>query len=124
MAAKRVAGLVLMSLLRVVSMSWRQVELAKNAQEISERGVELYKRLLTFTDHIEGVGKNLQKAMSGYDAAVGSLQKSVLPAARKFKELQAATGLQDVPDLKVIEQNPRALDLTSEDEDEKRRASF
>lgn len=113
---------LLMSLLRVVGMSWRQVELAKNAQEISERGVELYKRLLVFTDHIESVGKNLQRAMSGYDSAVGSLQKSVLPAARKFKELQAASGLQDVPDLKIIEQNPRALDLTAEDEDEKRRA--
>lgn len=112
-----------MSLLRVVGMSWRQVELAKNATEISERGKELYTRLLTFTDHIEKVGKNLQNAMKGYDAAVGSLEKSVLPAARKFKDLQGAgSGAKDLPALSAIEETPRALMLTSEDEQEKKRA--
>ncbi|MCB1563255.1 MAG: DNA recombination protein RmuC [Alphaproteobacteria bacterium] len=113
---------LLMSLLRVVGLSWRQAELAKNAAEISERGLELYKRLLTFTDHIGKIGKGLQSAMGSYDAAVGSLEKSVLPAARKFKELQGATTVQDVPEQRLIEQAPRALNLTVEDEKEKQRA--
>jgi len=114
---------LLMSLLRVVGMSWRQVELAKNAHEISERGAELYKRLLAFTGHIEKVGKNLQGAMKGYDSAVGSLQSSVLPAARKFKELQGnnnAAG--EIPEFDTIEETPRLLTLTTEDEQEKKRA--
>lgn len=110
---------LLMSLLRVVAMSWRQVELAQNAQEISERGMELYNRLLTFTGHIEKVGKNLQSAMQGYDSAIGSLEKSVLPAARKFKELQNAQGTKDLPELNPVEQTPRALSLTAEDEEER-----
>lgn len=114
---------LLMSLLRVVGMSWRQVELAQNAQEISERGIELYKRLLAFTGHIEKVGKNLQTAMKGYDSAIGSLQSSVLPAARKFKELQGNSNTtDDLPDLDGIEQTPRLMTLTSEDEQEKKRA--
>jgi len=114
---------LLMSLLRVVGMSWRQVELAKNAHEISERGAELYKRLLAFTGHIEKVGKNLQGAMKGYDSAVGSLQSSVLPAARKFKELQGnnnAAG--EIPEFDTIEETPRLMTLTTEDEQEKKRA--
>ena len=86
---------LLMSLLRVVGVSWRQVELAKNAAEISERGSDLYKRLLSFTGHMENVGKNIQGAMKGYDAAVGSLERQVLPAARKFKDLQAANAALD-----------------------------
>ncbi|MFK7840506.1 MAG: DNA recombination protein RmuC [Bdellovibrionales bacterium] len=114
---------LLMSLLRVVGMSWRQVELAKNATEISERGVELYKRLLAFTGHIEKVGKNLQTAMKGYDAAVGSLQSSVLPAARKFKELQASNNtVADIPEFETIEETPRIVSLSVEDEQEKKRA--
>lgn len=113
---------LLMSLLRVVAMSWRQIELAQNAQEISERGLELYNRLLTFTGHIEKVGKNLQSAMAGYDSAVGSLEKSVLPAARKFKDLQSAQGTKDLPEFEAIEKSPRALSLTSDDEDQKKRA--
>lgn len=112
---------LLMSLLRVVGMSWRQVELAKNAHEISELGGELYKRLLTFTGHIEKVGKNLQTAMNGYDSAVGSLEKSVLPSARKMHELQGKQS-DDLNTLDAIERNPRLVSLTEEDEKEKKRA--
>jgi DNA recombination protein RmuC len=104
---------LLMSLLRVVGLSWRQIDLAKNAQEISERGMELYKRFLIFTDHMGKVGKGLQSAMGSYDAAIGSLEKSVLPAARKFKEL---------PEFKAVEQPARVLTLAAEDEKEKKRA--
>lgn len=112
---------LLMSLLRVVGMSWRQVELAKNAQEISELGGELYKRLLTFTDHIGKVGKNLQTAMNGYDAAVGSLEKSVLPSARKMHELQGKAAA-ELSTLDAIERAPRVLSLTEDDDKEKKRA--
>ncbi|MAE50191.1 MAG: DNA recombination protein RmuC, partial [Micavibrio sp.] len=112
---------LLMSLLRVVGMSWRQVELAKNAQEISELGGELYKRLLTFTDHIAKVGKNLQNAMNGYDAAVGSLEKSVLPSARKMHELQGKAAA-ELGEFDPIERAPRMLSLTEEDDKQKKRA--
>lgn len=116
---------LLMSLLRVVGMSWRQVELAQNAQEISALGADLYKRFLKFTDHLEKIGKNLQNAMSGYDAAVGSMERQVLPAARKFKDLQSAqAGMaeSDLPRFKPITEAPRLVSLASEDEAEKKRA--
>lgn len=115
---------LLMSLIRVVGMSWRQVELAQNAKEISERGYDLYKRLLTFTNHIEKVGKNISAALRGYNDAVGSLERSVLPAARKFKDLQGSTGT--TPELTVIvqeEESARVLMLSGEDEEEKQRAT-
>lgn len=114
---------LLMSLLRVVGMSWRQVELAQNAQEISDLGYDMYKRFLKFTDHLEKVGKGLQTAINGYDAALGSLERQVLPAARKFKDLQGAkVGMDDIPERKGIEAMPRNLNLTAEDEQEKQRA--
>ncbi len=111
---------LLMSLLRVVGMSWRQIELAQNAQEISDLGFDLYKRFLKFTDHFEKIGSHLQKAMGGYDAAVGSMERQVMPAARKFKDLQGAkAGIADVPEISEIERSPRRLSLTIEDEQEK-----
>ncbi|MCD8520362.1 MAG: DNA recombination protein RmuC [Alphaproteobacteria bacterium] len=112
---------LLMSLLRVVAMSWRQADLAKNAADISALGAELYKRLLTFTDHIGKVGKNLQNAMSGYDAAVGSLEKSVLPSARKMHELQGRQEA-ELTELEPIERAPRVLSLTADDEEARKRA--
>ena len=113
---------LLMSLLRVVSLSWRQIELAKNAQEISDRGIDLYKRLLTFSSHMEKIGKGLQTAMGGYDAAIGSLERNVLPAGRKFKGLQASVALEELPEFKPVETVPRSLLLSAEDEKEKKRA--
>ncbi len=112
---------LLMSLLRVVGMSWRQVELAQNAQEISDMGLELYKRFLKFTDHFEKIGGHLQKAMGGYNSAIGTMERQIMPAARKFKELQSAkVGVGEVPDLVEIETSPRNLSLTDQDQEEKK----
>lgn len=114
---------LLMSLLRVVGMSWRQIELAKNAQEIADLGFDLYRRFLKFTDHFEKIGGHLQKAMDGYNAGVGSLDHMVLPAARKFKELQGAkVGIEEISTPQAVETLPRQLSLTSDDEQEKKRA--
>jgi DNA recombination protein RmuC len=113
---------LLMSLVRVVGLSWRQAELAKNAAEISERGADLYKRLLKFTDHIGKIGGHLQSAMKGYNEAVGSLERTVLPAARKFRDLQALSGEKDMPALEIPEESPRLIALAAEDETMKKRA--
>ncbi len=81
---------LLMSLLRVVGMSWRQVELAKNAQDISALGAELYDRIVTFAGHMDTIGKGLERALSGYNKAVSSLESRVLVSARKLQDLHAA----------------------------------
>lgn len=96
---------LLMSLLRVVSMSWRQIELAKNAQDISALGSELYERIATFTGHMDSVGKGLERASAGYNRALASLESRVLVSARKLKDLHAA------PQGKTIE-SPATLEIT------------
>lgn len=113
---------LLMSLLRVVSISWRQVELAENARQISERGLDLYKRLVTFSGHMEKVGKGLKGALDGYNGAIGSLERNVLPAARKFKDLQKQAHGEELPFFEPQEDNIRQLTLAAEDEQEKKRA--
>ncbi len=100
---------LMMSLLRVVGLSWRQVELAQNAQEISSRGAELYKRLTAFGGHLAKVGRGIEGALNSYNDAVGSLERSVLPSAKKFRELQAQSGGKEIPELTQIEKTPRTL---------------
>lgn len=118
---------LMMSLLRVVGLSWRQVELAQNAQEISNQGAELYKRLAKFGEHFEKIGKGLSGALNSYNDAVGSLDRMVLPAARKLKDLQAGHGLKDMTEPGQIEAAPRRLAAdefagkSEEDEEEKRK---
>ncbi|MCB1556170.1 MAG: DNA recombination protein RmuC [Alphaproteobacteria bacterium] len=116
-----VSPTLLMSLLRVVGLSWRQAELAKNAQEISAQGNELYKRLITFGSHFEKIGRAMSSALGSYNDAVGSLDRMVLPAARKLKELGVQAGGKDLPTISVLDKSPRAL-TASPEEEEKRRA--
>lgn len=75
------------ALLKAVAYGWRQNALAENALRIQELGEDMYKRLATFTGHISKVGRTLGQSVEAYNAAVGSLERQVLPGARKFTEL-------------------------------------
>lgn len=100
---------LMMALLRVVGLSWRQVELARNAQDISALGSDLYQRLSTFNGHLEKAGRGLGQALDGYNKAMGSLERMVLPAARKLKDLHVQTGGKGLEDPAYIESLPRSL---------------
>jgi DNA recombination protein RmuC len=77
----------LIALLRAVSYGWRQEQMAENAKEIAANGAELYKRLRVLAGHISKIGTNLRKAVESYNSSVGSIEGSVLPGARRFKDL-------------------------------------
>ncbi len=77
----------LVALLRAVAFGWKQQEVARNAETIREVGVQLYDRLTTFTTHMVKVGKNLGSGVDAFNKAVGSLERNVLPGARRFTEM-------------------------------------
>lgn len=80
---------LMLSLLRVVHLSWRQGELAENAQKIADTGRDLYKSLSVFGGHLDKIGTNLNRSVGAYNDALGSLERNVMSKARKFEELQA-----------------------------------
>jgi len=90
----------LIALLKTVAYGWRQSEVAHNAALIRDLGQELYRRLSTFDGHLARTGQRLAAAVEAYNAAVGSLERQVLPQARRFTELGVTA---DAP-LPVLEQ--------------------
>ena len=99
----------LIALLRAVEFGWRQEALARNAKDISDNAAELYKRLARFGDHFQKVGRGLTTAIGSYNDAVGSMERNVLPSARRMKELKVAHDSVDMPDLAMIETAARPV---------------
>jgi DNA recombination protein RmuC len=77
----------LIALLKAVAYGWRQSAVAHNAAQIRDLGQELYRRLSTFNGHLGRMGQRLATAVEAYNAAVGSLERQVLPQARRFGDL-------------------------------------
>lgn len=75
------------ALLKAVAYGWRQTALAQNAATIRELGEDLYKRLGVFVSHLTKLGRSLGTSVDAFNSAVGSLERQVLPGARKFTEL-------------------------------------
>jgi DNA recombination protein RmuC len=98
------------ALLRAIAYGWRQEQMTKNAEEISELGRQLYERMTTLVQHFDNIGSNLEKAIAAYNKAVGSMESRILPSVRRFKEL-GATGADEIPVIEQIDQKPRNLSI-------------
>jgi DNA recombination protein RmuC len=98
----------LIALLKAVAFGWRQEKIAESAQEIKNLGKVLYERLSTLADHFGKVGLNLDRAITAYNDAVGSLETRVLPAARRFQELEVTT-VDEIEEVKPVEKSTRAM---------------
>ncbi|HEY4962992.1 MAG TPA: DNA recombination protein RmuC [Terriglobales bacterium] len=100
----------LIALLRAVAYGWNQKNLAESAREISTAGKTLYERLTKMAWHFEEIGKRLGGAVDSYNKAVGSMERSVFPIARKLPELDRSLSAADLPDLHQVEKTPRQLE--------------
>ena len=105
------------ALLKAVAYGWRQLALAGNAEEIRKLAEDLYGRLTTFVGHMNKVGKQLASSVDNYNRAVGSLERKVLPGARKFVEL-GIRPKKDLEQLEPLESLPRTMVEPGNDTDD------
>ena len=98
----------LIALIRAVAYGWRQEQIARNAQEISDLGKQLYDRMKVLIEHVSEIGGGLEKANKAYnkrrrfDGSQGSSGR------RRFKDLGAATGERDTSPVACRDHAPRA----------------
>jgi DNA recombination protein RmuC len=97
----------LVALAKAVAYGWRQETSAENARQVAELGKQLYDRLATMGGHIVSLGKGLSGAVKGFNSFVGSLEGNVMPSARRFVDLQVASGEKPIPLLEPLEDSTR-----------------
>jgi DNA recombination protein RmuC len=107
----------LIALLRAVAAGWQQETIAESARTISELGKEVYGRLSTLGDHLGRLGRKLDGAVNDYNQTVGSLERRVLPAARRLAD-HGAGGPDELEALEPVDrtaQRPQAPELVAGD---------
>ena len=80
----------LLFVVRTVAHLWRQEAQNRNAQEIANRGAELYDKLVGFVEDLESVGNRLKQAQREFDLAHGKLASgrgNVIRQAEMLKQL-------------------------------------
>ena len=97
----------LIALVKTIAYGWQQEKLAENAKAVAAQGRDLYDRIKIFGGHMGDIGKSLQQAVERYNKGVGSLERRVLPAARKFETLGVTTAASSIPALEPVELDAR-----------------
>ena len=80
----------LLFVVRTVAHLWRQEQQSRNAQEIANRGAELYDKLAGFVEDLDALGTRLQQAQKAYDGAYSKFtggRGNVIRQAEMLKEL-------------------------------------
>ena len=87
----------LIGLLRTMELGWRQERMVAEAAEIASAAGTLHSRFSKFLGDFQKVGKGLTTAATAYDAAVGSMERRLLPQLRKVESLGVAGGKEIEP---------------------------
>ncbi|UOQ60141.1 DNA recombination protein RmuC [Leucobacter rhizosphaerae] len=117
----------LWAILKSVAHSWRQESLTAEARTLFDLSRELHARLGRTAGHLDKLGRTLSRGVQDYNAFVGSLERQVLPTARKIGALNGErigtepTQLDDAvrplvaPELQVaVEDDPRGVTPAAE----------
>ncbi|MGC4252926.1 MAG: DNA recombination protein RmuC [Sphingobium sp.] len=90
-------------LARTLAGHWRQARMQDQARQVGQLGKELYERLAVAAGHLKRVGSGLTSAVDNYNKFVGSFDRSVLPAGRRFRDLDVETGGKEIDAVEPLE---------------------
>lgn len=115
--SKRVAlasPVTLWSVLKTVAYSWQQNVLTDDAKVLFDLSRELYTRLSTMAGHVEKLGRSLTSTIGSYNSFIGSLERQVLPTARKLNVLDETRVLGTLVPIEETTRDLTAFELVAE----------
>lgn len=95
-----VSPTTLLATLRTISSIWKQENQTRNAQEIARLSGSLYDKFIGFTEDMEKIKNNIDRASGAYNDAIKKMKDgngNIIRTAEKIKELGAKTGNKTLP---------------------------
>lgn len=88
----------LMMLLKVANQVWTRAAIEKEAQQIVKIGQDIYGHATNFIENFNAIGNSIKSLHSVYNDAQGTLDGSLIPAARKMEDLKSVQIAKKAPD--------------------------
>lgn len=104
----------LFSVLKAIAVSWTHEEMSREAQEVFEVSRTLYERLVTLAERVDKLGRSLKSSVKDYNDFVGTLERSVIPQARKIAKTSPTKALPAVGELEANVRELTGSDLTQQ----------
>ncbi len=101
----------LIAYLKLISDVWKRADQNRNALEIAERGGKLYDKFVGFLENMEKVGRSLESAQAGYDAAykqLGAGNDNLIRQTEKLRSL-GAKAKKNIPQ-QMLEQSDELIE--------------
>ncbi len=91
---------ILIALFRAVHIGWQEVDVAQKARTIRDQSNQLMRCTRILIEHMEKIQKGLERAVSGWNDAVGSLNSRYVPHVDRLSELVGSS--EDIPEIVEI----------------------
>jgi DNA recombination protein RmuC len=114
---KRIAlasPVTLWSVLKTIAFSWQQDVVTQEAKQLFDLSRELYGRISTLATHVDKLGRSLKSSVTDYNRFVGSLERQVLPSARRLSMLDESTVIAASPVIDDVPRDLTAVELTAQ----------
>ena len=99
----------LIALLKTVAYCWQQHKFTENVEEVSKQAKKLFESIKIFGEHMSGLRKTLENSVKKFNDSIGSLERNVLPKARRFVDLGVIPAKEEIMEIPSIEEHTREI---------------
>lgn len=103
----------LFSVLKAIAVSWTHEQMTREAREVFDLSRTLYERLVTLAERVDKLGRSLTASVRDYNAFVGSLERSVVPQARRIAQTSPTKPWQELAELEADVRELTSSDLVA-----------
>ena len=90
--------LMLVSLLRIINMGWREKKSMENVAEILKSAEILNERIVAILQRMESMGRSIDSTVRSYNDIIGMIRNRVIPSIRNMEELGGMKGPDRIPE--------------------------